>query len=170
MRELGRWRQQAVLLPPLRERGRILKKIRVIGEEFSLRYTDAAQAQLETLPFDVLSRVEGALDRLCREDDPMELGHAEEGMPSRRRYEVDPVHVIAWVTSIEPDMRLLTVVEIVFPDQPVSEEVAPPTPCEPPPMPLQPPAASAPELPSEPKAKPRRILYPRRRPSVPAEV
>lgn len=148
-----------------------MKRIRVAGDEFTLRYTDSAQAQLEALPFDVLSQVEGSLERICREQDPLDAGHTVEDMPSRCRYEIGPVHVVAWVTCIEPDMRLLTVVEIVFPDEVVLERDIPPQPPEPPlipPMPPQPP--SVPEPAPEPKVKPRRILYPRRRDPVPAEV
>jgi len=101
----------------------------------------------------------------------MRLGHAEEDIPDRRRYEIAPVHVIAWVTFIEPDTRLLTVVEILFPDEtatnspPGPSSDAPPRPEGPPPVPEQGREAGA-----EPKRKPRRILYPRRPMPVPAEV
>jgi hypothetical protein len=146
-----------------------LKKVR-IEDEFTLRYTDPAQAQLEALSFDVLSKVERELERICREEDPMGLGWAEEAMPSRRRYEIGPVHVVAWVTLIEPDMRLLTVVEVVFPDEPVPDETPSQTPL--PPQPEHPPTPPEQE-PAEGtglRRKPRRILYPLRQTKLPAEV
>jgi hypothetical protein len=147
-----------------------LRKVRV-EDEFTLRYTDSAEAQLKALSFEVLSGVERELERICQQEDPMRLGHAEEDIPDRRRYEITPVHVIAWVTSIEPDTRLLTVVEILFPDETATNSSPAPS-SDVPPRPESPPSAPAqePEAGTEPKRKPRRILYPRRHMPVPAEV
>lgn len=142
-----------------------MKKIRTF-EEFTLRYTDSAQAQLGALPFDLLSQVEGELERICQRADPRETGEAEEGISCRRRYAIGPVCAVAWVTFIEPDTRLLTVVEILFPDQPTTEEEAevPPVP----PMPQHPPTAQIPVVPQKPRV--RRIMYARRHMALPAEL
>lgn len=114
---------------------------------FSLQYTDHAQNQLGALPFEVMSRVESTLERICREHDPMRMGSPVYDIQSRRRYRIDPVQVIAWITCIEPLVHVFTVVEIVFPDQVV---------------PLQPPHPTLPDT--------RRIMDPRGRQLVPAGI
>jgi hypothetical protein len=136
--------------------------------EFTLRYTNSAQVQLEELSFEILSQVEGELERICREEDPGNLGSAEEAVPDRRSYEIGPVQAVAWITRIEPDTRLLTVVEIVFPDKPVQEET--PQPVVPPQPEYLPQLQGVPEQPGEPRRRPRRILYPLRQLQAPAEV
>lgn len=72
--------------------------------------------QLESLPYEILSRVETHLERICRDHDPMRIGQPVDGVLTRRRYLIEPVYVVAWITWVEPILRLLTVVEIVFPD------------------------------------------------------
>lgn len=116
--ESGR-RKQEVLLPKLRSHGKLLKQ-KDLRPGFRLQYTNHARHQLETLPYETLSRVESHLERVCREHDPLNLGHALEGIETRRQYKIEPVHVVAWVSWIEPIVRILTVVDIVFPDQPVT--------------------------------------------------
>lgn len=111
------------------------------------------------LPFELLSRVERELERVCREQDPMAAGYAVEDMASRCRYEIGPVHAVAWITRTEPEVRLLTVVEVVFPDKPAPDAAA-----SSPPSPI--PAAQETGRPSLPV----RTVYPRRPAPEPAGI
>lgn len=115
MRESSRRSEPEVLLPPVRERRRVLKRAKAAGG-YSLQFTEAAQAQLQELPFEGISQVEKGLERICRDQDPLHTGCPTD-LPSRRRYQVDQVYVVAWVTRVDPVVRLLTVVEIISPDK-----------------------------------------------------